>query len=137
MNSFFFTGRLTRDPERRETQSGKTLTVITLAVSRDNTRNEADFIPLTAWGNLSDRMQSYGSKGRLLEVEGYVRVKPFSAGPGGLPPPARLMPYPRRLIPWPPLSAWLTTASSPKPPPCATPTCNDTGRTPRLIASWA
>ena len=83
MNSFFFTGRLTRDPERRETQSGKTLTVITLAVSRDNTRNEADFIPLTAWGNLSDRMQSYGSKGRLLEVEGYVRVKPFPAGPGG------------------------------------------------------
>lgn len=83
MNGFFFTGRLTRDPERRETKSGKVLTVITLAVSRDNTRNEADFIPLTAWGNLSERMQSYGSKGRLLEIGGYVRVKPFSAGPDG------------------------------------------------------
>ena len=83
MNSFFFTGRLARDPERRETKSGKPLTVITLAVPRDNTRNEADFIPLTAWGNLSVRMQAYGTKGRLLEIEGYVRVKPFSAGPGG------------------------------------------------------
>ena len=83
MNTFSFTGRLARDPERRETKSGKFLTVITLAVSRDNTRNEADFIHLTAWGNLSERMQSYGAKGRLLEIEGYVRVKPFPSGPGG------------------------------------------------------
>ena len=83
MNRFYFTGRLTRDPERRETKSGKSLTVITLAVSRDNTRNDADFIPVAAWGNLSDRMLSYGAKGRLLEIEGTVRVKPFSSGPGG------------------------------------------------------
>ena len=82
MNRFYFTGRLTRDPERRETKSGKSLTVITLAVSRDNTRNEADFIPLTAWGSLSERMLSYGAKGRLLEIEGNVRVKPFQSGSG-------------------------------------------------------
>lgn len=81
MNKFFFSGRLTRDPERRDTKSGTSLAVFALAVARDTSSGEADFIQLTAWDRLADRMLSYGAKGRLLEVEGYVRVKPYPSGP--------------------------------------------------------
>ena len=81
MNKFFFTGRLTRDPERKETKSGTSLTVFSLAVGRDTASGEADFIPITTWDRLADRMLSYGTKGRLLEVEGFVRVKPYPSGP--------------------------------------------------------
>lgn len=81
MNHFSYSGRLARDPERRDTKSGTRLAVFTVAVARDTASGGADFIPITTWDRLAERMLSYGSRGRLLEVEGYVRVKPYPSGP--------------------------------------------------------
>ena len=81
MNRFCFSGRLTRDPEQRDTKTGINLAVITLAVGRDAANGGTDFVPITTWARLADRMLSYGVKGRLVEVEGYVRVKPYPSGP--------------------------------------------------------
>ncbi|WP_196601975.1 single-stranded DNA-binding protein [Pectinatus frisingensis] len=55
MNQFVLVCRLTRDPELHQTQTGKMVTTITLAV-RKNIKKEnleqsdTNFIPITAWG---------------------------------------------------------------------------------------
>ena len=53
MNKCSFTGRLTRDPEMRQTQSGVPVLNFSLAVDRPGTNKDnriADFLDFTVWG---------------------------------------------------------------------------------------
>lgn len=48
MNSVKLSGRLTRDPELKQTPAGVPVASFDLAVDRKFNRDEADFIPITA-----------------------------------------------------------------------------------------
>lgn len=83
MNRVVLIGRLTRDPELRYTASGMAVAKLTLAVNRKFVKDgqqEADFIPVTAFGKSAETIAKYITKGRELAVEGRLQIS--SSGEG-------------------------------------------------------
>jgi len=77
MNSVVLTGRLTRDPEVRYTQSQTAVASFTLAVDRPFSRdreNTADFIRITSFGKQAEFAEKYLNKGRLVAVSGRIQT---------------------------------------------------------------
>ena len=77
MNSVALTGRLTRDPEVRYTQSQTAVASFTLAVDRPYSRdreNSADFIRITTFGKQAEFAEKYLNKGRLVGVTGRIQT---------------------------------------------------------------
>lgn len=68
MNNVSLIGRLTRDPDVRHTQSGKTVARFTLAVDRG--QDAADFIPCQAWDKTAQIIEKHFTKGRRIGVSG-------------------------------------------------------------------
>ena len=71
-------GRLTADPELRQTQSGVASCRFTVAVNRKfadkNTgERQADFITCVAWRQTAEFVSRYFSKGKMIAVEGELR----------------------------------------------------------------
>ena len=82
MNKLMIIGNLTRDPETRTTQAGKTVCTFTVAVTKRNNREEADFFRVSAWGKLGETCQQYLAKGRKAAVTGSVSVSSYTAQNG-------------------------------------------------------
>jgi single-strand DNA-binding protein len=79
MNKVILVGRLTADPELRQTQSGIASCRFTVAVDRrfadKNTgERQADFISCTAWRQTAEFVSRYFNKGKLICVEGSLRT---------------------------------------------------------------
>ena len=78
MNKVILVGRLTADPELRQTQSGIASCRFTVAVDRrfaDKSTGErqADFITCTAWRQTAEFVSRYFNKGKLICIEGSLR----------------------------------------------------------------
>ena len=72
-------GRLTRDPELKQTPAGVPVASFSLAVDRKFNREEADFIPITAWRKTAEFVAKYFHKGqRVIISEGRIRVTPYT-----------------------------------------------------------
>lgn len=89
MNKVILTGRLTRDPEVRYTQSGIAVCTFTLAVDRryakrdaNDGRPTADFIPIVCWRKLAEICGNNLAKGRQVCVEGAMQVRTYDAQDG-------------------------------------------------------
>lgn len=70
-------GRLTADPEIRQTNSGKTVASYRMAVDRNvktEGQPEADFINCTAWGKTGEFAEKYLHKGMKIAVEGRIQT---------------------------------------------------------------
>lgn len=81
LNQTVLVGRLVRDPELKETESGKKLTRITLAVPRSykNLKGEyeTDFIDCTLWTGIAESTTEYCKKGDILGVKGRIQTRSF------------------------------------------------------------
>ena len=77
MNQCTFLGRLTRDPEVRVTQSGRTATKFSLAVNRRFDRDKADFIKIECWGKLAEIVGKYTVKGSQVIVSGELHINEY------------------------------------------------------------
>lgn len=79
LNHIAIMGRLTRDPEPRQTQSGIAVAAFTLAVDRDfksqSGEREADFIDVVAWRSSATFAETYFRKGDLVVVEGRLQIR--------------------------------------------------------------
>lgn len=78
MNKVILAGRLTADPELRQTQSGVASCQFTVAVNRkfaDKATGErqADFITCVAWRQTAEFVSRYFSKGKMIALEGELR----------------------------------------------------------------
>ena len=78
MNKVILVGRLTADPELRQTQSGVASCRFTVAVNRkfaDKSTGErqADFITCVAWRQTAEFVSRYFSKGKMIALEGELR----------------------------------------------------------------
>jgi len=76
-------GRLTRDPERRETSTGTPVTSFSLAVdrgyvSRDGGERQTDFIDVVAWRNTADFVAKYFAKGQMCAVSGRLQMRDWT-----------------------------------------------------------
>lgn len=76
INKVILGGRLTADPELKQTNSGKPVCSFTLAVNRRfSQNNEADFITCVAWNKTAEFVSTYFKKGSSLCVVGAVQTR--------------------------------------------------------------
>lgn len=78
LNKCVFMGRLTRDPELRQTGSGVDVANWTLAVDRDYKNGDekvCDFIDCVAWRNTAQFVSKYFTKGRMMVVSGSLQSR--------------------------------------------------------------
>ena len=80
LNHIILSGRLTRDPELRRTQSGIPVASFSLAVSRDYKDKDTgeattDFIDIVAWRHNAEFVSNYFAKGRVAVVEGRLQLR--------------------------------------------------------------
>lgn len=78
MNKVIIIGRLTADPELRQTQSGISSCRFTVAVNRkfknQNGEYDADFISCQAWRQTAEFVSRYFNKGKMIALEGTLRT---------------------------------------------------------------
>lgn len=85
MNKAILMGRLTRDPEVRQTTSGISVTRFTIAVNRRFTREggpEADFIDCVAWRDTGERIAKFFKKGSMIAVVGSIQTSSWDSQEG-------------------------------------------------------
>lgn len=78
MNKVILMGRLTADPELRQSQNGVSSCRFTVAVNRQfvnkqTGEREADFINCIAWRQTAEFISRYFRKGSMVVVEGTLR----------------------------------------------------------------
>lgn len=83
MNKVILMGRLTADPELRQTQTGISSCRFTVAINRKfadkNTgERQADFISCTAWKQTAEFITRYFHKGSMICVEGSMRTGSYA-----------------------------------------------------------
>ena len=88
LNHIVLMGRLVRDPELRQTQSGVSVVSFRIAVdrdfqSRDGGEKQADFIDIVAWRNTAEFVSKYFTKGRMAVVSGRLQVREWTDREGG------------------------------------------------------
>ena len=83
LNKVVLCGRLTADPELKQTQSGIGVTTFTLAVNRrfqsrsadQQQAQQADFITVVAWRQTAEFISKYFKKGSALCVTGSLQSR--------------------------------------------------------------
>lgn len=82
LNRVILIGRLTRDPELKYTPNGTAIATFSLAVNRRYNKEQTDFIDIVAWRQTAEFCANYGSKGRLLAVEGRLQSRTYETKEG-------------------------------------------------------
>lgn len=81
MNSVQLVGRLTRDPEIRQTQQGMAHARFTLACDRKIKREgekSADFISCVAFGKTAEFIEKYFKKGMRMGLQGRIQTASYT-----------------------------------------------------------
>lgn len=82
LNTITLMGRLTRDPELRNTAQGTAVASFSLACERDYAPNggskETDFIDIVAWRSTAEFVSKYFSKGQLVAVTGRLQIRDWT-----------------------------------------------------------
>ena len=89
LNRVLLTGRLAADPELRYTQSGRAVVNFRIAVNSrrmnpdtQTWEEETTFVPIVAWGKQAENCAAYLQKGRLVAVDGRLRIRSFETQDG-------------------------------------------------------
>lgn len=86
MNKVILVGRLCRDPDLKNTTTGRSVATFTLAVDRrfknKDGQKEADFVPIVVWGKQAEFAGQYLSKGSQIGVSGRLQVRSYDAQDG-------------------------------------------------------
>lgn len=79
MNKVVLVGRLARDPELRNTQSGTAVVSFTVACDRrfakQGEERQADFISCVAWGKTAEFVSRYFTKGMRIALDGRIQTR--------------------------------------------------------------
>ena len=83
INKVILMGRLTADPELRQTPSGVSVCRFRIAVNRpyadkQTGERQTDFINIVAWRASADFVARYFSKGKMIIVEGSLRNNDYT-----------------------------------------------------------
>jgi single-strand DNA-binding protein len=79
MNNVNLIGRLTKDPEVRKLDEGRTICTFTLAVDDTFSKDDrTDFIRVTVFGSQGDLCERYLRKGFLAGVSGRIHADQYT-----------------------------------------------------------
>lgn len=76
MNSFNGMGRLIADPELSYGQNGTAIAKCTIAINRMK-QDDADFIPIRAFGKTAEIISQYCRKGHRILIEGSLNINSY------------------------------------------------------------
>ena len=85
MNIVILHGRLTADPTMRQSNSGKSIAGLSVAVDgyKDKDGNkQTDFIRCTAFGQVAEMLSRYWTKGKEIALEGNLRQNDYTDNNG-------------------------------------------------------
>ena len=80
-NTVVITGRLTKDPELRQTPSGVSAVTIRIACDRyagKGKEKKADFFNVEAWRSTAEFIANNFQKGKLIEITGSLQSSPWT-----------------------------------------------------------
>ena len=81
LNNVILMGRLTADPELKQTPNGVAVLSFSLAVDRDYTQQrqerQADFINIVAWRNTAEFINKYFVKGQMIALKGSIQTRNY------------------------------------------------------------
>lgn len=77
LNVVAIMGRLARDPELRQTTSGKSVATFTIACDRNKKDGGADWLPVTAWERTAEFVCKYFQKGSLIAIDGRLQSRSY------------------------------------------------------------
>lgn len=81
LNQIVLVGRLVDTPELKETENGKKVSNITLAVPRSYKNADGDydtdFIKCVLWSGIAENTSEYCKKGDLLGIKGRVQTRNY------------------------------------------------------------
>ena len=86
LNVIAIMGRLSRDPELRQTTTGKSVASFTIACSRGrkdaNGKDLVDWIPVVAWEHTAEFVCKYFEKGSLIAIDGLLQSRTYKDSGG-------------------------------------------------------
>lgn len=82
MNIIILKGRLTKNPEIKQTASGVSVCTFSIAVNRKFKSDEADFINCTAWRQAAEFISKYFKKGQEICINGSLQVRKWQDNDG-------------------------------------------------------
>lgn len=85
MNKIILMGRLTANPEMKQTPTGTAVAVFTIAVNRrfaKDGQQQADFIRCTAWRQQAEFICKYFEKGSMICVVGNIQTRSWDGQDG-------------------------------------------------------
>ena len=85
MNRVVLIGRITKDLEKKTTQSGVSVLNTTIVVDRDYKQGDekiTDFVDLVMWRHNADYIEKYASKGALIAIEGKLQSRKWQDNDG-------------------------------------------------------
>lgn len=87
LNHIVLMGRLTADPELKQTKNGVAVGSFNLAVDRDRKdkdtgEREADFIRCVVWRSTAEFASRHFSKGQMAVVSGRLTIRPWTDDQG-------------------------------------------------------
>ena len=78
MNNVILMGRLTADPELRQTPQGTPVATFTVAVDRQYAQDgSADFIRCIAWRKTGEFTKKYFHKGKMIALDGSLQIREY------------------------------------------------------------
>ena len=78
INNVVITGRLTRDPELRTTQNGKSVTSFTVANDTGyGDFKKTNFINIVSWGKTAEFVVNYFKKGSAIGLCGSIQTRDY------------------------------------------------------------
>ena len=81
LNRVILMGRLTKDPELKQTPNNVSVATFSLAVDRnyqsDKDKKQTDFINIVAWRHTAEFVSKYFTKGQLVAVEGSIQTRSY------------------------------------------------------------
>lgn len=77
MNKIYIHGHMTKDPDLRQTQTGKNVCLFTVAVNDEYNKETAYFFNCVAWNKLAETISTYTSKGSEIIVIGKMASRQY------------------------------------------------------------
>ncbi|MDD7151322.1 MAG: single-stranded DNA-binding protein [Clostridium sp.] len=86
LNQFVGVGRLVAEPSVKETEDGKQVSNITIAVPRsyknENGEYDTDFVDVVLWNGIAENTAEYCHKGDIIGVKGRIQTSNYETEDG-------------------------------------------------------
>jgi len=82
INKAILVGRLTADPELKQTPNGVSVVSFSIAVARSYAtkggERQTDFINIVAWRNTAEFISKYFRKGNMIGIDGSIQTRSYT-----------------------------------------------------------